>query len=82
MVFQEKSRMSNEYKNPPAIEAVCEFRLSPETEWDITIPGLIYERVKEKFPIKEQRTFQNVEISSEGSPGKYMFNKILSHAVL
>lgn len=53
------------YTNPPIIEAVCEFRFTPDTEWDITIPGLIYAAVQERFPKKEQRVIQNVEVSPQ-----------------
>ena len=47
--------MRRKYLKPPVIEAVCEFRLAPDTQWDTTIPGLIYEKVKkEGFRIKAQ----------------------------
>jgi uncharacterized protein (TIGR04255 family) len=53
------------YTNPPIIEAVCEFRFTPDTEWDATVPGLIYTAVQERFPKKEQRIIQNVEVSPQ-----------------
>ncbi|MBU0567740.1 TIGR04255 family protein [bacterium] len=53
--------MDRKYVNSPIIEAVCEFRLSPDTKWDLTIPGLIYEKVNNEFPNKEQRLIQEVE---------------------
>jgi uncharacterized protein (TIGR04255 family) len=46
--------MSRNYANPPLVEAVCEFRFTPTSTWDWTIPGLIYEQVKDEFPVKEQ----------------------------
>jgi uncharacterized protein (TIGR04255 family) len=52
--------MNRKYNNPPIIESVCEFRLTPETKWDLTVPGFIYEKVKNEFPNKEQRSFQEV----------------------
>lgn len=55
--------MSRKYRNPPIIEAVCEFRLPSDSKWDLTIPGLIYERVSSDFPNKEQRLVQEVEIT-------------------
>jgi len=55
--------MSKRYANPPIIEAVCEFRLTPDSKWDLTIPGLIYEKVSKEFPNKEQRLIQEVEIT-------------------
>src|SRR5947208_1146199 len=30
--------MSRKYRNPPLIEAVCEFQFDPKSEWDIAIP--------------------------------------------
>jgi len=27
------------YLNPPIEEAICEFRFTPNEEWDLTIPG-------------------------------------------
>lgn len=54
--------MGRKYNNPPVIEAVCEFRLPPEIKWDLTVPGFIYEKVKDEFPHKEQRLFQEVEL--------------------
>lgn len=53
--------MSRKYINEPIIEAVCEFRLPPDSNWDLTIPGLIYEKIKDEFPHKEQRLFQDAE---------------------
>ncbi|KPL05716.1 hypothetical protein AMJ85_11035 [candidate division BRC1 bacterium SM23_51] len=61
--------MGKRYADPPIVEAVCEFRLTPATKWDLTIPGLIYAKVKEDFPNKEQRPIQEVEFtqSQEGT---------------
>jgi uncharacterized protein (TIGR04255 family) len=55
--------MSRKYANPPIVEAVCEFRLTPETRWDLTVPGLLYARLKESFPQKEQRMIQEMELT-------------------
>jgi uncharacterized protein (TIGR04255 family) len=46
--------MSRSYANPPLVEAVCEFRFTSASTWDWTIPGLIYEQVKDEFPVKQQ----------------------------
>jgi len=54
--------MGRQYANPPVVEAVCEFRLTQSTHWDLTIPGLFYEKVKDEFPQKEQRMVQEVEL--------------------
>lgn len=52
--------MGKKYKNPPIVEVVCEFRLSDDTLWDLTIPGLLYEKLKDEFLHREQRLFQEV----------------------
>jgi len=54
--------MGRKYKNPPILEAVCEFRLTEDTQWDLTVPGLFYERVKHEFPHREQRGIQELEV--------------------
>ncbi|APD10468.1 MULTISPECIES: TIGR04255 family protein [Thermus] len=54
--------MGRKYRSPPLVEALCEFRLTPDTPWDMTIPGLFYETVKHEFPVKEQRVVQEVEL--------------------
>lgn len=53
------------YKNPPVVEAICEFRLDQDTSWDLTVPGLFYERVRTAFPDREQRAVQEVELIQE-----------------
>lgn len=55
--------MGRKYANSPIIEAICDFRFSPDTKWDLTIPGLVYEIVGKEFPNKEQRLVQEVEIA-------------------
>lgn len=55
--------MGRRYANPPIEEVVCEFRLTHETRWDLTVPGLLYEKLKESFPQKEQRLIQEVEFT-------------------
>ncbi|GIX47870.1 MAG: TIGR04255 family protein [Candidatus Tectimicrobiota bacterium] len=51
------------YRNPPIIEAVCDFRPTQDTQWDLTVPGLFYERVKDAFPHREQRVVQEFELT-------------------
>ncbi|HED03512.1 MAG TPA: TIGR04255 family protein [Candidatus Fraserbacteria bacterium] len=55
--------MGRRYPHPPLIEAVCEFRLAQDSSWDLTIPGLVYEKIKDEFPHREQRLMQDMEIS-------------------
>ena len=48
--------MSRRYKNPPVIEALCDFRFVPSKPWDMTFPGLFYNEIKKQFPEKEEET--------------------------
>jgi uncharacterized protein (TIGR04255 family) len=40
--------------NPPLVEAVCEFRFDPGEQWDWTVPGRLYDRIEDEFPLREQ----------------------------
>ena len=55
--------MTRKYSNPPIIEAVCEFLIAPDIPWDLTIHGLIYEKIQKEFPHKEQRLVQSIELA-------------------
>lgn len=46
--------MSRRYKTPPIVEALCEFQFEPDSPWDLTIPGLVYEKVRDTFPKRRQ----------------------------
>lgn len=50
------------YANPPLLEVVCEFKFPAESNWDITIPGLLYEALKNEFPIKKKDTIGELVI--------------------
>ncbi|MBC7225754.1 MAG: TIGR04255 family protein [Thermoflexales bacterium] len=50
------------YAQPPVVEAVCQFVLSADTPWDITVPGLFYEKLKDEFPYHETRIYRGVGI--------------------
>jgi len=58
-----------EYRKPPLIEALCEIYFA-DSEWDDTIPGTFYERVKGDFPRKQQRKIQEAQITM--GPGQAM----------
>ena len=47
--------MGKKYKNPPIIEAVCEFQFAPGQPWDFTVHGLFYEQIRAEFPEKQQQ---------------------------
>ncbi len=74
--------MSNQYENPPLVEALCEFHFTAQAPWDLTIPGMIYERVKAEFPEKRQQigvrfqlrpTERGVEPRIEPEPPRVQF---------
>lgn len=46
--------MGRRYRKPPLEQFVCEFRFEPGSPWDLTIPGLIYERLQGDFPKRKQ----------------------------
>jgi len=46
--------MERKYQKPPIVEVVCEFRFIPSEPWDLTVPGLVYGRMRKNFPIRRQ----------------------------
>lgn len=76
--------MSKKYKNPPIIEALCELQFVSNQPWDLTLPGLVYEEVKTRFPIKQQQvgigvqfrtTEKGLEHRVEPAPPRVQFYK-------
>jgi uncharacterized protein (TIGR04255 family) len=57
--------VSRQYENPPIIEAICEFRFKPRQDWDWTIPGLVYDKIKADFPKKRQQNAIQLEVTPE-----------------
>jgi len=57
--------MGTKYKYNPIVEALCEFRFEPQEEWDLTIPGLVFEQVREIFPNRRRARTVSVELSPE-----------------
>ena len=57
--------MSNQYTKPPIVEALCAFQFIPSEPWDMTIAGLLYERIQLDFPIREQRAGLRVGVHTE-----------------
>jgi len=54
--------MTKKYKNPPIIEALCEFQFIPSQPWDLTIPGLIYEKIQKEFPVKKTQVGIGIQL--------------------
>ncbi|MCR4433926.1 MAG: TIGR04255 family protein [Caldiserica bacterium] len=74
--------MSRKYKKPPVVEALCEFQFIPNQQWDLTVPGLIYRKVKDEFPNKQQQigvsvqfkpTEKGLEHTVESAPPRIQF---------
>ncbi|HID61454.1 MAG TPA: TIGR04255 family protein [Anaerolineae bacterium] len=56
--------MGRKYKNPPIVEALCEFQFESNSPWDLVMPGLIYEKVQDTFPRRRQAKQLTVDISA------------------
>lgn len=54
------------YRNPPIIEAVCEFRFSSDTPWDDNISDTLFNSIKDDFPIQESRQNARIKVKSTG----------------
>lgn len=59
--------MPRHYTNPPVVEALAEVYFV-EANWDMAIPGLFYERIRDRFPKRRQvgQVSVNVEIGPQG----------------
>jgi uncharacterized protein (TIGR04255 family) len=42
------------FKHPPLVSAACEFRFMPTDTWDMTVPGAVWERLRERYPERRQ----------------------------
>src|SRR5947209_13882614 len=71
--------MSRLYKNAPLAEAVCEVRFDVQSAWDLTIPGLLYEKLKSELPKRTPLRFFEIETlpGSEGVLQKGIQSEIL-----
>ncbi|WP_342770379.1 MULTISPECIES: TIGR04255 family protein [unclassified Methanoculleus] len=48
------------YVNPPAAEAICEFRFPGDSTWDQTYPGILYSHLRDAYPKRDQRYVREV----------------------
>ncbi|HPD07561.1 MAG TPA: TIGR04255 family protein [Candidatus Bipolaricaulis sp.] len=53
------------YPNPPLMEALCEFRFAGGSPWDGTVPGLVYEQLRDQFPKRKQ--VRAIEVHEKGT---------------
>jgi uncharacterized protein (TIGR04255 family) len=68
--------LTKKYKTAPIIEAVCEFRFSPPSKWDLAVPGLIYEQVKKEFPKRAQAQQARVQREKDIEPPQFEISLI------
>jgi len=67
------------YRNPPIQEALCEFRFAASQEWDLTLPGRLYDEVKTEYPGKPRNVFQaQVQLGGAGAPPNVAWNQNVS----
>ncbi len=52
------------YRNPPIVEAICEFRFSADTPWEQNLSERFYDVTKERLPIRESRKEQVIRIAA------------------
>jgi uncharacterized protein (TIGR04255 family) len=58
-----------QYPNPPIEEAVCEFRFAPGPAWNLTVPGLFYEKIRDVYPGEpRQQNLLQAELQIEPVP--------------
>lgn len=57
--------MGRRYEEPPVIEAICEFHFEPDPDWDLTIPGLVYEELEDEFPERRRAKQLGIGFSTE-----------------
>lgn len=49
--------MPRVYERAPIAEAICEFRFPDEMEWDATIPGVLWEALRDRYPNRATACF-------------------------
>ncbi|MGO9263968.1 MAG: TIGR04255 family protein [Candidatus Binataceae bacterium] len=61
--------MRRNYSKPSIVEAICQFSFDPGQPWDSTLPGLIYNEVKDRFPKKRQTNVLQlgIQVAPQGS---------------
>lgn len=58
------------YKNPPIEEAVCDFQFAPGTDWDPTMPGRLFEKLKGTYNEKpREQQFVEAQVQSATAKG-------------
>jgi len=59
----------HQYRNPPIMEAVCELRFAPSSDWDLSYPWIFYEKIKSTYVGKpREQKLISLEPTASGSP--------------
>lgn len=54
--------MGEKLLSAPMIEALCEFRFTPSSPWDWTLPGRLYDQIGNEFTERSQVDAVGVQI--------------------
>ena len=55
-----------QYRNPPVIEAICRIQWSEPIPWNVTTPGLLFERLRDVYPEEPKA---QAAVAAEVQPG-------------
>jgi len=60
------------YSKPTIVEALCEFRFVQSDDWDSTLYGALWDKVKETYPKKQERKQVSIsfQVSTDGNHEK------------
>ena len=61
---------NRKYENPPVVESLCDFDFDIDGELDANIPGLFYNAVGSKYPIKKNPLIVSVELNHDYTSAK------------
>ncbi len=67
--------MNKQYKNPPIVEAVCEFKFELEKAPEQTEIDLVYSSIKSQFPKNKKGTVHRMEVKVDVKEKKEEFSK-------
>lgn len=77
------------YSQSPLIEALCQFKFEPGMEWDMAIPGLLYQQFKAEFPERrQQKAFEFTvgpdidDLKTQATPNRMQFRKADGSALI
>ncbi|HSH80754.1 MAG TPA: TIGR04255 family protein [Herpetosiphonaceae bacterium] len=68
--------MGAKYKYNPIVEAICEFQFEPNAEWDLTIPGLVFDQLKHEFPTRRVAKTVGINITDKQEPTVFETDRV------